>query len=132
MKADIHYPEVQGVAIAIIQEDKKDSFWDVYLINLREEALKNVLISSKGYGIDKGEDVKTSILRHYFPNVEPKNFVKIEPIDPLLFKLSNEYWVSFYVGQEIYDKKYIFLPESIIPDHLIDVPLIGKRGVMIR
>ena len=132
MNADIHYPEVQGVAIAIVQEEKKDSFWDVYLINLKEEALKNVLVSSKGYGVDKGEDVKTSILRHYFPDVEAKSFVKIEPIDPLLFKLSNEYWVSFYVDKEIYDKKYIFLPESIIQDHLIDVPLIGKRGVMIR
>ena len=132
MKADIRYPEVQGVAIAIIQEGKESAFWDVYLINLKEEALKNVLVSSKGYGIDKGENVKTSILRHYFTDVLPKSFVKIEPIDPLLFKLSNEYWVSFYVGKEIYDKKYIFLPESIIHDNLIDIPLISKRGVMIR
>lgn len=134
MKQDIHYPEVQDIAIAIIQEEEetKDAFWGVYLINLKEDILKNVLIASKGYGIHKGEDVKTSTLRHYFPEVQPKSFVKIEPIDSLLFKLSNEYWVSFYLEKEIYDKKYVFLPESVIQDHLIDIPLIGKRGVMIR
>ena len=132
MKQDINYPEVQDIAIAIIQEEEKDTFWSVYLINLKDVVLKNVLIASKGYGIHKGEDVKTSTLRHYFPEVQPKSFVKIEPIDTLLFKLSNEYWLSFYVEKEIYDKKYVFLAESVIQDHLIEIPLVGKRGVMIR
>jgi hypothetical protein len=132
MKRDIHYPEVQDIAVAIVQEELTDPFWGVYLLNLKEELITNVLISSKGYGMHQGEDVKTSTLRHYFAEIQPKSFVQVEPIDSLLFKLSNEFWVSFYVGKEIYDKKYVFLPESIIQEHLIDIPLIGKRGVMIR
>jgi hypothetical protein len=132
MKEDIYYPKVEDIAIAIIQEKQKDEFWGVYLVNLKEDIIINVLISSKGYGIHEGEDVKTSTLRHYFTEIQPKSFVKIEPINPLLFKLSNEYWVSFYLEKELYDKKYVFLPESIIQENLTDIPLIGKRGVMIR
>lgn len=131
MNEDIHYPKVEGIAVAIIQE-QENSFGDVYLINLKDVVLRNVLIASKGYGMHKGEDVKTSVLRHYFPEIQPKSFVKVEPIDPLLYKISNEYWVSFYVGEEIYDKKYVFLAESIIPENHIEIPIVGKRGVMIR
>jgi len=48
-----------------------------------------------------------------------------------VFGLTNEYWLSFYIDNIIYDKKYIFLPESIIEGNLILVPLVNKLGVII-
>jgi len=54
--------------------------WNVYLVNLKNTALETVLISSKGYGLKDGVDVKTSILRHSIGNVPAKAFARVEAI----------------------------------------------------
>ena len=56
----------------------------------------------------------------------------VEAIDPAVFGLTNEYWLSYYIDGTIYDKKFIFLPESIVDDNLIRIPVLNKPGVMIR
>ena len=134
MQKDIDRPEVKDIAVAIVKEknEKEEDLWNVYLLNLKKEKIENVLVTSRGYGSLKGEDVKTSTLRHFLDSIEPMSFAKIEPIIENLFGISNEFWVSFYVKKTIYDKKYVFLAESIRKEHLVDIPLIGKKGVMIR
>jgi hypothetical protein len=89
-------------------------------------------VASKGYGVYKGEEVKTSVLRHYLGSFQPLDIRLIEPIQKEMFGLNNEYWVSFYIGQNIFDKKFIFLPESITEDNFIRIPFIDRPGVMIR
>ncbi|MBS1532654.1 MAG: hypothetical protein JSU01_20285 [Bacteroidetes bacterium] len=121
-----------AIAVALEGENIRDKTWYVYLINLKNEAIENVLITSKGYGEQKGEQVKTSTLRHMFPEVKDNSFVLIEPIDESTFGLSNEYWLSYYIGKEIFDKKFIFLPESIVESNFIKLPIVNKPGVMIR
>jgi hypothetical protein len=128
MKGDIEYPEVHDVAIAAVLEDDA---WNVYLINQKDVGLEGVLVSSRGYGKINDEEVETSVLRHFLDAVAPKSFVKIEPIMDDVFRLNNEYWLSFYINGMIYDKKFIFLPESISQAFFTTVPIIGKRGVMI-
>ena len=65
MKKDIHVPKVEGIGVAIIKDTTEgDEIWNVYLINYKEEPIKNVLISSKGYGILNQKKVNTSTLRH--------------------------------------------------------------------
>jgi hypothetical protein len=91
-----------------------------------------VLVSSQGYGSHQGEEVKTSVLRHFFDELQPMSAALVEPIDKAVFGLNNEYWVSFYVGKNIYDKKYLFLPESILVDNFSHIPVLNKTGVMIR
>ena len=103
-----------AVAVALEGENIESKTWYVYLINLKKEAIENVLITSKGYGEKDGESVKTSVLRHMFPVVPSGSSVLIEPIDEQTFGLNNEYWLSYYIGKDIYDKKFIFLPESIV------------------
>lgn len=134
MKKDILRPEVKDIAIAIVKEQNElaEVIWNVYLLNLKKEKIENVLVTSRGYGSLKGEDVKTSTLRHFLDTVPPMSFVKVEPIIENLFGISNEFWVSFYVNKVIYDKQYVFLAESIRKEHLVDIPLIGKKGVMIK
>ncbi len=134
MKKDINLPVVENIAVAVVQEENElaQIEWNVYLINLKDKAIEGVLVTSKGYGQLKGEDVKTSVLRHFLDTVPAKSFAKVEPIVEDLFGLNNEYWVSFYLDKVMYDKKYIFLAESICESNLIQIPLINKKGVMIK
>ena len=125
---DLKYPPVKDIHIAIAND--KDDEWNVYLINKNGAKLENVLISSKGYGELNGEKKSTSILRHHFEELETNSFLLIEPILTDLFELFNEYWVSYYIGKQIYDKKFVFAPGSFIKDNMIDLPLINKRGIL--
>jgi hypothetical protein len=121
-----------AIAVALEGENVESKTWYVYLINLKNEPIENVLITSKGYGEKDGEQIKTSTLRHMFPEVKNSAFVLIEPIDEATFGLNNEYWLSYYIGKEIFDKKFIFLPESIVESNFIKLPIVNKPGVMIR
>ncbi|WP_295650324.1 hypothetical protein [uncultured Mucilaginibacter sp.] len=133
MKKDLPQNIVQDIAIAVAleREDIELKIWYVYLINLKKVAIENVLITSRGYGEKNGEKVKTSTLRHMFPKVESGKSVLVEPIDEQTFGLANEYWLSYYIDGNIYDKKFIFLPESIIDSNFIKLPVLNKPGVMI-
>lgn len=133
MKKDLPENIVENIAIAIVMESAtpEAKLWKVYLINLKDEALETVLVSSKGYGEKDGGQIKTSILRHSIGSVSAKSFAEIELIDEQVFGLTNEYWLSYYISGQIYDKKFIFVPESIVDTNMTRVPLINKPGVMI-
>lgn len=134
MKKDLPENIVKDVAIAIVleQEYADGNDYRVYLINLSDKAINNVLISSKGYGQLDGEGVRTSTLRHFFEQVGPGTFVGVETIQDRLFGLNNEYWLSYYQDKNIFDRKFIFLPESVVEGNFIRIPLVNKPGVMIR
>jgi hypothetical protein len=134
MKKDIIPPVVEDIALAVIKEQNElaEDVWNVYMLNLKKEMIEGVLVTSKGYGSYNGENVKTSTLRHFLDEIPARGYAKVEPIMENLFGLTNEYWVSFYLHNVMYDKKYIFLAESIREENFIPIPLIGKKGVMIR
>lgn len=134
MKADLPENIVKDVAIAValVGETPEVGSWTVYLVNLKDEPITNVMITSKGYGEIDGKQVKTSLLRHSIGDLAAKSHKSIEAIDPAVFGLTNEYWLSYYIGDEIYDKKFIFLPESIIDTNFIKIPILNKPGVMIK
>jgi len=134
MKKDIIYTEVTDVAVCIVKEwnEQEEVIWNVYLLNLKGEDIENVFVSSKGYGFINGEEVKTSLLRHRIGNLPALTFSKVEPIMEDVFLITNEFWVSFYQNNELFDKKFIFLPETIKEDYLIQIPVIFKKGVMIQ
>lgn len=134
MKADLPENIVEDVAIAValVGETPEVGSWTVYLVNLKNEPITNVFVTSKGYGEKDGKQVKTSLLRHFIGDVAAQSVAGVEAIDPAVFGLTNEYWLSYYIGKEIFDKKFIFLPESIVDSNLIRVPLLNKPGVMIK
>ena len=132
MKKDIPQHKVQDLAIAIVPGENDDDLWDVYIMNLKEEAIKNVLINSKGYGELEGKDISTTVLRHFFVTIGPLQIEKIEPIQTKLFEIANEYWVSFQHDGYMYDKKYVFVKGSISEINFTTIPFLNKRGVMIR
>lgn len=133
MKKDLPINIVEDVSIAVVLEQATptDKSWTVYLVNEKDIPLKNVFVTSKGYGVKDDRDVKTTTLRHFIGDVEAGSAIKIEAIDQQVFGLTNEYWLSYYIDSTIYDKKYIFLPESIVDENLSKVPLVNKPGVLI-
>ena len=135
MKKDIPQYKVEDVAIAIVPRDggsEEEKLWDTYLVNLKEEPISSVLINSKGYGNVEGEKIRTTVLRHFFEEIEGLSCVQIEPIQSKLFSLTNEYWVSFVFEDYMYDKKYVFVKGSINEMNFTKIPFINRKGVMIR
>ena len=130
MKKDIEIPKVVGVEVAVAKDEDSDTGWRVYLINKNDFALANVLVASKGYGQLEGESRKTSTLRHMIGEIGPENYAAIEPIDPKLFVLANEYWVSYYVGNQIYDKKFVFVAGSLKEENCTKIKSLGKTGIL--
>ena len=130
MIEDIQIPEVKNVTVAVVKEEPEQDDWKVYLLNHNEFALENTLVASKGYGENEGEEQKTSTLRHFIQIVPSRSSAVIEPINPSVFHLNNEYWVSYYVGVRIYDKRFVFLPDSIRDDNLTFIKLLDKRGIL--
>jgi hypothetical protein len=134
MIKDIPNIPVEDIALAIVKEENElaQPEWNVYIVNLKKKPIEGVLVTSKGYGIVNGESVKTSTLRHFLDTLGPMSFSLIEPIMEDVFGLNNEYWVSFYQDKIMYDKKYVFLPETIIEENFITIPVLNKQGVMIK
>ena len=135
MKKDIIIPEVENVFIAAIQEwndDFMQKTWYAHLINDSDFQLDSVMVVSKASGIIDGEMKKTSLLRHAFVEIAPVSTVKIELIQDAVLELNNEFMVTFFIGNTLYDKNFIFKSNSINEDNVEEVPIIFQDGVIIR
>jgi hypothetical protein len=132
MKKDIAFLPVEGISIAIAREKNElnQDIWNVYILNRNDFVIMDVVIRSKGYGSGEGEQVLTSTLRHHIKGLDPHTHVLIEPIDPSVFHLYNEYWVSYFVENQIFDKKFIYVPDSIVEANLIYIPQLKTEGIL--
>jgi hypothetical protein len=133
MLKDIIEPEFDGVGVAAVYELNEEGahVWNVYLINFNNALISGVLVSSKGYGTIDGEEVKTSALRHFLKEIDALDYGKIEAIHEDVFVLNNEYWVSFYLDGKIYDRKFIFVENTIQKSRLNHINIIDKNGILI-
>lgn len=133
MKADIVIPKVENVHIVAIQEwsdDFQENCWYAYLLNATKEPLEIAMIVSRAYGLIDGEMRNTMSLRHAFAKVEPESAVRIEFLENNLLQLNNEFMLSYFIGNKMFDKKFIFTTNSINEKGQSDLPVIKKRGVM--
>jgi hypothetical protein len=135
MKKDIIIPEVKDVYVAAIEEtnEEGEKNWWVYLINDTSGPLENVIINSKGYSDLESKGGKiTAALRKQIKVLPAKSAAKLEPIMPEVFDLFNEYWVMFFEQESLKDRRYIFGPQTIDTMFTEDVPLMNRKGVLIR
>jgi hypothetical protein len=136
MREELMGPKVENVAVAIVPEVNEENAiqHNVYLLNYRDDIMEGIIITSVGYGenANTGEKVKTSTLRHCIEVLLPDEAAKIEPIMEDVFGLSNEYWISFWANDVMYDKKFIFLPETIQEKNYQLIPKLHKKGVIIK
>lgn len=132
MIKDIKVPEVRNVTLAVARKKNigESDEWKVYLINNNDFPIENTLVSSKGYGEKDGEKQTTSVLRHFLETIPAMSAALVEPIDPQVFHLNNEYWVSYYVGRQIFDKRFVFVPDTICEENLTFIRELDMEGVL--
>lgn len=114
--------------MAIARDGTDD--WSIYLINNYGQQLHDTMVVSKGYGEDSGKKVKTSTLRHNLGTVEANGFSAIERLDPALFHLTHEFWLTFYIEGHIFDKKFIFKAGTLSKENLSYIKELGKEGIL--
>jgi hypothetical protein len=135
MKSDIKIPKVENVFLAAIHEwsdDFMEKVWYVYLVNDSDFDLENVMVVSSAFGTIDGEMKKTALLRHAFMKIPSVSVVKIEMIDNKVLILNNEFMVTYFIGNTLYDKKFIFKAQSITPDYMEEVPILFVDGFIVR
>ena len=139
MKKDITIPEVENVFIAAVQSrefERSDDFmekvWYIYLVNDSDFNLDSVMVVSKAFGTIDGEMKKTSLLRHAFVEIPAVSVVKVEMLEKSVTTLNNEFMVTFFIGETLYDKKFTFIANSISENNLEEVPILFVDGVIVR
>lgn len=135
MKKDIIIPTVENVFLAAVQEwsdDFMEKVWYVYLVNDSDFQLDGVMVVSKAFGTIDGEMKKTSLLRHAFVEIPAVSVVKIEMVENSVLALNNEFMVTFFIGNTLYDKKYTFKANTIDENNVEEVPILFVDGVIVR
>lgn len=131
MKKDIEIPVVEGVYIAVVYEYNdiyKTNDWNAYIINDKDVDLEVVLIVTSGYNDDK----ITSTFRKKLDVLPKKSYAKIELMQEELFALNNSFRVSFFEGNKMFDKTYLFRKNTINLKALQPVPLMSVKGVLMK
>jgi hypothetical protein len=129
MKKDIQIPEVTDVEMAVVYEYNdiyKTDDWNIYIINKKDIDLEMVVIVSQGFS----ETKTTSLLRKKIDKLPANSFAKVEFIQPELFKLNNRFQVSFFEGNSLLDKTFLFEQNTIKEGALRMIPQLNKRGIL--
>lgn len=135
MKKDITIPEVENVFLAAVQEwndDFMDKVWYIHLVNDSDFDLDSVMVVSKAFGTLNGEMKKTSLLRHAFIKVPAVSVVKVEMIENSVLALNNEFMLTYFIGNTLYDKKFIFKANFNTQSETEEVPILFTEGVIVR
>jgi hypothetical protein len=131
MKKDINIPEVKNVYIAVVHEYNdiyKTHDWNAYIINDKKVDLEVVLLVTNGYS----ENKITSTFRKKLDILPAKSYAKIELMQEDLFALNNQFKVTFFEGNTMFDKTYLFRKNTINKKALQPIPLMEVRGVLVK
>ena len=131
MKKDIQIREVEHVYIAVVHEYNdvyKTQDWNAYIINDKEVDLDMVLMVVNGYT----ETKITSTMRHKIEKLPAKSYAKVELMQEAVLQLNNSFKVSFFEGNKMFDKTYLFRKNTINLKALQPIPLMDKRGVLLK
>jgi len=129
MKKDIQIPIVTDVEMAVVYEFNdiyKTDDWNVYIINNKNIDLEMMVIVSQGFS----ETKTTSLIRKKLDVLPANSFAKIEFIQSELFKLNNRFQVTFFEGNTLYEKTFIFEENTVKEGALRMIPELKKRGVL--
>lgn len=129
MIKDIEIPKAKDVYIAIVHEWNEEFLskdWNAYVLNDRETPVEMVLVVSKGYD----DKQKTSTMRHAIGAVAAKSYSKIETVQEDVLKLTNEFFMTYYADEKLYEKRFIFAAGLVTAENLKSLPLIEKDGIV--
>lgn len=131
MKKDINIPQVSDVFVAVVKEFNPNFNcfdWNAYIINNKLSNLELVLIVSKGYGNTK----ETSTMRHKIKELPAQSYAKIELLQEDVLKLTNSFTVSYFENNVLFDKKFVFEAGTIKDSALRVIPLLNKKGILLK
>ena len=131
MKKDIEIPKVEGVYIAVVSEYNeiyKTQDWNAYIINDKNVDLEVVLIVTSGYS----ENKMTSIFRKKLDVLPKKSYAKIELMQEDIFALNTEFKVTFFEGNAMFEKTYLFRKNTINEKALQSIPLMKAKGILVK
>ncbi|HSI68751.1 MAG TPA: hypothetical protein VK941_00850, partial [Gillisia sp.] len=123
MKKDIEIPIVEDVYVAAVREENKtfrSQDWNAYLINDKKHPIEMVLIIARGF---EGKDL-TSTMRHSIKLLPAKSFAKIEFMQDEVLRLNNEFLVTFFEDNRMYEKKFIFRKNTVKENAAVKIPII--------
>ena len=135
MKKDIIIPEVKNVYVVAVKEwneDFQENSWYAYLVNDTDVNLEMAIVVSKAYGLINGEQRKTAVFRHAFNEVPAKSFIKIELLENNVLQLNNEFIVSYFMENKLYDKSFVFRTNTINDKATTDIPVMNKKGILVK
>lgn len=131
MKKDIKIPKVEGVYLAIVNAYNaiyKTQDWNAYIINDKDVDLDVVLIVTSGYS----EQKMTSTFRKKLDVLPKKSYAKIELMQEALFALNNQFKVTFFEGNTMFEKTYLFRKNTVNLNALQKIPLMEAKGVLVK
>ncbi|MFY7671858.1 hypothetical protein ACOSP6_12295 [Tenacibaculum sp. MEBiC06402] len=131
MRKDIEISEVTDLEMAVVLEPNEthdSDDWYVYLINKKNIDLDMVIIVSQGFS----ETKTTTVFRKKIDKLPTNSFVKVEMIHPDVFSLDNRFQVSFFEGNQIFEKTFQFDKNTIKEGNLRMISLLNKRGVLVK
>lgn len=131
MKKDIHIFPVKDLYIAVVNEYNdtyKTQDWNAYIINDKKVDLEMVLIMTRGFS----ETKITSTFRHKLERLPAKSYAKIELMQEDVFTLNNEFVVTFFENNQMFDKSFVFRKNTINLKALQRVPLMQAKGVLVK
>nr|WP_252736403.1 hypothetical protein [Maribacter dokdonensis] len=105
-----------------------DKDWNAYIINDRNTLIEMTMVVSKGYDKDR----KSSTMRHGIGDMQPKSFRKIEVVQEDVLGLNNEFFVTFYADNKLYEKRFVFEKNTVTENNLVNIQLINKEGILAK
>lgn len=136
MREDLLGPKVEGISIALVELPLEGAApeYVVYMLSNREDIIEGIIVTSTGYGTDPstGQEIKTATLRKGIEVMLPAEAARIELMMPELFGINNEYWVSFWVNDVMYDKRFVFEAGSIDPKKFVDISHLNAKGIILE
>ncbi len=129
MKKDILIPVAKNIQIVAVKEWDKDFLmqtWNVYVINNRNDVIETILVLSRG----NSETEKTSTLRRSIGSLPPHSGIKIEYISEEVLSFTNEYLVTFFADNKLYERNFVFKPNSISEKNAVFIDLMGQDCVV--
>ena len=125
-----------GTGTKEFDNSRENLKWWANNINLKIE--REVVIPSGNFWATFGEfDVADPSADEHslkwsdsFESIDSRKNVVIEMLDKVVFSINNEYWISYFVGSQMFDKKFIFLAGSISDQFLTYIPELDLDGVL--
>src|SRR5690606_16396103 len=117
-----------GIFIAAVLEENKEfrsQDWNAYIINSKPVPLEMVLIVSRGFDNKRA----TATMRHTIKILPARSYAKIEYLQDQVLELNNEFMVSFFEGNKMYEKTFLFEKHSVKASSMIEIPVMDQKGI---